>query len=68
MTDTLRKGRADGWNAFKMIIFPILQDIMRDVWVTIELITVLIGLVLSIATVTLDQNEVFNILHLALAI
>ena len=67
-TDELIKGRRQGWNDFKKAIFPLISDFLRVLWVFIELILVLVGLLFSIATLSLDQNEVFNIIHLVLAI
>ena len=67
MTEALRKAKTKGWRAVNRIIFPIIPDIMRDIWVAVEILTILAGLVISIATLTLDQNRIFNIVYLALA-
>lgn len=69
MTDSLRRGRAKGWNLYNDVVFPLFRDSVRDVWVVLQFITVLIGLGLNIAlTVNIDKNRIFNYLHLALVI
>lgn len=68
MTPTLRRGRARGWDIFNSIVFPLVRDTVRYVWVFVELLMVLISLSLSIASVLHEQNRVFNIVHLALSI
>ncbi len=67
LTDTLRRGRAKGWSMLTKIIFPLVPDTARDVWVTGEIATAVLGLLLSIVTVALRPNEPFGIVHLALA-
>ena len=67
-TAALTKGRRRGWDHFKEAIFPLVPDFLRVLWVFIELILVLVGLLFSITTLSLDQNEAFNIIHLVLAI
>lgn len=68
LTPTLRRGRAKGWNMYASAIFPLFRPALRDAWVIAELVLALIGLVFSIVTVSLDQNQAFNILHLVLII
>ena len=67
-TAALTKARRRGWDHFKKAIFPLVPDFLRVLWVFIELIHVLVGLILSIITLSLDQNQVFSIIHLVLAI
>lgn len=68
MTNALRKARTKGWKMIAIVLFPLLQDIVRDVWVATELITVLLGLILSIAAFTHSQIDIFNSVHLTLSI
>ena len=68
LTDELRKGRAKGLSDFKKAIFPLIPDLLRMVWVIFELAVVIVGLVLSVITLSLDQNRAFNIIHLVLII
>ena len=59
MTPTLRRTRNKGLGILRKIAFPLITDLVRDVWVTLELATVLIGLGLTIAgTVLHDINFV----------
>lgn len=53
---------------FLAAVFPLLPDVLRVIWVVIELILVIVGLVLSIATLSLEQNRAFNIVHFVLVI
>ncbi len=66
LTETLRKGRAEGLSDFKKAIFPLIPDLLRMVWVIFELAIVIVGLVLSVVSLSLNQNRVFNIIHLVL--
>lgn len=66
MTGLLHKARVKGWSMLKTIIFPLIRDFVRCIWITTECIIAFIGLVLSIFR--FNQNEVFTILHLALLI
>lgn len=51
----------------KSIVFPLVQDITRAVWVILEFLTALIGFILSLlSTIRQDQVEVFNYVHLGL--
>lgn len=50
MTAVLHKARNMGWKKFSHIILLLTPDIVRDIWVLLELITVIIGLALSIAS------------------
>ena len=68
MTPVLRRGRAKGWVVHTDIIFPLVKNAFRNVWVGGELLIVLIALGLSIASFSLGKNRIFNILHLALTI
>ncbi len=67
-TANLKKARNYALKMLGSIVFPLFLDAVRDVWVAIEFILALVGLGLSIATLSLDHNVIFNILHLALAI
>ena len=68
-TDTLRRSQAKGWKMYRSAVFPLIRPAIRDTWVITELVLVSIGLTISIiATVSLNQNRTFNILHLALII
>ena len=67
LTDTLRRGRAKGWKMLLKIIFPLLPDTFRDLWVIGEIFTAVIGLLLSIVTVAVRPKEPFGIVHLVLA-
>ena len=71
MTPVLRRGRTTGLKLFKNIAFPLVNDIVRDVWIVTELVAILIALGLSAASFSLgsQQNElrIFNSIHLALA-
>ena len=67
-TPTLQKASTEGGKMMRRIIFPLVLDVAREVWVALELATILIGLILSIATVSFNQNEVFNILHFILIV
>ena len=49
MTPALRRARNKGLGILRKIAFPLITDLVRDVWVTLELTTVLIGLGLTIA-------------------
>ena len=68
LTETLRKGRAEGLSNFKEAIFPLIPDLLRMVWVIFELALVIVGLILSLVTLSLNQNRAFNIIHLVLII
>ena len=67
-TPTLQKASVMGGSLIKKAIFPLVIAVAREVWVSLELATVLLGLILSIITVSFDDNQVFNILHLVLII
>lgn len=67
MTSTLRKARSKGWKVFQKIAFPLVKDVVRDTWVSLELVTVIIGIALSCATFSFEHNDSFNILSLVLA-
>lgn len=68
LSDTLRRGREKGWKMLVKIIFPLLPDAARDVWVVGEIFTALLGLLLSITAVVLRSSEPFGIVHLAFII
>ena len=68
MTPVLRRGRAKGWIIHTKMIFPLVNNAFRNVWVGGELLIVLIALGLSIVSFSLSENRIFNILHLALTI
>ena len=64
----LRRGRAKGWDMHDEIILPLMNDAIREILVSIELIIVIIALAFSAATFSLGNDRAFNILHLALTI
>ena len=67
MTSELCKAREKGWKAFFHIILSLLiPDIVRETWVLLELITVIIGLALSIKSFTLEHNRAYYIFNFAL--
>ena len=71
MTPILRQGRSKGLKMLKKFAFPLVNDIVRDVWIVTELLATLIALGLSAASFSLgNQNElrVFNSIHLALSV
>jgi len=67
-TPTLQKASVIGASYIKKAIFPLVQAVAREIWVFLELATVLIGLILSIVTVSFDDNQVFNIVHFVLIV
>ena len=69
MTKTLLKAKKKGYRMIRGIGFSFLEDFAKHIfllWVIPEFILGLIGFLVSIATVSLQQNEIFNILHLSL--
>ena len=68
MTPVMRRGRSKGWVLHSEMVFPLVGDSVREIWVTFELLTVIIALILSITTFSLGKNEIFNLLHLVLTI
>ena len=68
MTPELRRGRSKGWDLHSEMVFPLVGDTIREIWVTVELLTVIVALILSITSFSLGNNEIFNILHLVLTI
>lgn len=68
MTPILRRGRSKGWVIHNQYIFPLVKNTFRNAWVTSEILLVVIALALSIASFSLGNNRVFNILHLILTI
>ena len=68
VTAALRKGREVGFRILTDAVFPLFRGIVRDVWIILEWLLVLIGLILSIASFSLGNRAAFNILHLVLAI
>lgn len=64
LSDTLRKGRTQGWNMLTKIIFPLLPDAARDVWVVGEILMAILGLALSITAVLLRPQEPFGVVHI----
>ena len=67
-TEALRKGRIQGSKNFADAVFPLVPDVLRILWVIIEFGLAVTGLILSVATISLNQNRGFTILHLVLAI
>ena len=68
MTPILRRGRSRGWVMHTEMIFPLVKNTFRNIWVGSELLMVVVALGLSIASFSLGKNRVFNILHLVLTI
>lgn len=68
MTPVLRRGRSKGWVLLAKLIPSAVKERFRNVWVASELAILLLALVFSITSVSLDKNEIFNILHLVLTI
>ena len=64
-TSVLRKGRAQGSKNFAEAVFPLVHDVLRLLWVSIEFSLALTGLILSVLAASLGQKRAFNILHLA---
>ena len=63
----LRRGRSKGWVIHTEMIFPLVKASLRNIWVTAELIAVLLALILSITSFTLGKNSIFNVLHFGLS-
>ena len=68
MTPVLRRGRSKGWLLLAKLIPSAVKESYRNVWVASELAILLLALVFSITSVSLSQNEIFNVLHLVLTI
>ena len=68
MTPILRRGRSKGWVMHKNLIPDIVKESCRNWWVGFELCTIIIAFVLSITSLSLGKNRIFNILHLVLTI
>lgn len=67
LSNSLRKGRSKGWKMYKTIVFPLVQNIVRGIWVMLEFITAIVAFGLSLAsTLRQDRVEVFNYVHLGL--
>ena len=65
---SMRRAKTQGWAMFKRMAFPLVRNIVRFVWIAFELITAVVGFVLSLAsTLKQDPAEVFNYVHLGLA-
>ena len=68
MTPVLRQGRSAGWRMWKKFAFPLVNDIVRDVWIVTQLFFTLTALALSAATISLGENkDIFNIFHFSLS-
>ncbi len=67
-TPTLQKAALIGMGMIKKAVFPLVLAVTREIWVTLELTTVLLGLILSVVTLSFDYNEVFNIIHFVLIV
>ena len=68
MTPVLRRGRSTGWRMWKKFAFPLVNDIVRDVWIVTELLFTLTALALSAASFHLGNNASYNIFHLVLSV
>ena len=66
--ETLQKGSEAGRAIFQEIIFPLIRPFTRDIIAISEFLVGLLGLILSIVSLTLGNNAAYNILHLVLAI
>ena len=67
MTPVLRQGRAAGWRMWKKFAFPLVNNIVRDVWIVTQLLFTLTALALSAATISHGKNKNFDIFHLSLS-
>ena len=67
MTPVLRQGRSAGWRMWKKFAFPLVNDIVRDVWIVTQLFFTLTALALSAATISHGKNKNFDIFHLSLS-
>jgi hypothetical protein len=67
-TEALRKGRTEGSKDFWTAVLPLFTCTWRWILIVIDLALVFLGLFLSITSLSLDENRVFNIAHLVLAI
>ena len=67
-TEVLRRGRTEGLKDFWAAVLPLFTRRWRVMLVVIEFILVIVGLLLSIISLSLDENRGFNIAHLLLAI
>ena len=68
LTPILQLGCKVGWGIYCKFAFPLVRDTVRDVWITAELVTVLIALILSIVSFAKGNQKLFNSIHLALSI
>ena len=68
ITPVLHRGRSTGWKIMKQ--FPLVNDIIRDVWVTAELVLTLIALALAINSFRMENNRYkpFHIAYFTLAL
>ena len=64
----LQNGRRKGAKAFSKLVFPLVREPLRWAWIIGEVILVLVGLILSIATFTTGNNTLFTQIHLALTV
>lgn len=60
LSDTLRRGRAAGWAMLSQALFPLMHNVVRDVWVVIGTAIALILLSLSITALALGRDKSFN--------
>ena len=67
VTPTLRRGREKGWGMLFEFTFPLVTNVIRDIWVTTEFIFTIIATVLSSIMFTLGNAASFNLVHLVLA-
>ena len=67
VTPTLRRGREKGWGMLFRFTFPLITNVIRDIWVTSEFIFTIIATILSSIMFTLGNNATFNLVHLVLA-
>lgn len=68
LTEDLKQGRKSGWRIYTKYAFPMVNDIVRDIWVCAELFTVLFSIIFSAVTFGLGSNAAFNVIHLVLSI
>ena len=69
ISDTkLKEASREGRKEVKNILFSLLGNALRMVWVILQLIFALLNLSFSIAIFAAGNNELFNIIHLVLSI
>ena len=67
LTPELKNANDQGWKMFKKLLFPGMPKLMQDIWVLCELAVTLSQLILSIVSLSIENNRAFNIVYLVLA-